>query len=301
MARKKALGRGLGALIPGGDDDGQTVRESDVREVEISHLSPSPFQPRKTFDSQALRSLADSIKEHGVVQPVLARAANGRYEIVAGERRWRAAELAGLEKIPVKVIDVDDHAAMEISLVENLQREDLSPLEAAWGIEELISRFSLTHEEAAKRIGWSRVAVTNTLRLLNLPEAVLDMLHSGDLSEGHARVLLALKKEEDRLHMARLAVEKDLTVRELEQAVRKVAAGTTTGKRRKQQSVNLPEPARRFSERWGVSVKLSGNGSNLRVVLDGLNEKQTQELFRLLEDEAQRLFPPESNGPDGTG
>jgi ParB family chromosome partitioning protein len=289
MARKKALGRGLGALIP--DGDGQTVRENDVREVEISRLSPSPFQPRKTFDSGTLASLADSIREHGVVQPVLARAANGRYEIVAGERRWRAAELAGLEKIPVKVIDADDHAVMEISLVENLQREDLSPLEAAWGIEELVSRFSLTQEQAAKRIGWSRVAVTNTLRLLNLPEAVMDMLHSGDLSEGHARVLLALKKEEDLLHMARLAVEKGLTVRELEQAVRRVATGTAAGKRRKQRSVKLPEPARRFSERWGVSVKLSGNASKLRVVLEGLNEKEARELFQILEDEGQRLFP----------
>ncbi len=291
MARKKALGRGLGALIPGGDGDGRTVRENDVREVEISRLSPSPFQPRKTFDSGTLASLADSIKEHGVVQPVLARAANGRYEIVAGERRWRAAEMAGLEKIPVKVVDADDHAVMEISLVENLQREDLSPLEAAWGIEELISRFSLTQEQAAKRIGWSRVAVTNTLRLLNLPEAVLDLLHSGDLSEGHARVLLSLKKEEDRLHMARLAVEKGLSVRELEQAVRRVATGTAAGKRRKQRLVKLPESARRFSERWGVSVKLSGNASKLRVVLEGLNEEQTRELFELLEDEGQRLFP----------
>ncbi|MFP4482797.1 MAG: ParB/RepB/Spo0J family partition protein [Thermovirgaceae bacterium] len=294
MARKKALGRGLGALIPGGNGDGgQPSGDGGVREVAISSLSPSPFQPRKTFDSTALNSLADSIKEHGVVQPVLARASDGRYEIVAGERRWRAAELAGLEKIPVKVIEADDHAVMEISLVENLQREDLSPLEAAWGIEELISRFSLTQEQAAKRIGWSRVAVTNTLRLLQLPEAVLGMLHAGDLSEGHARVLLALKKEEDRLHLARLAVDKGLTVRELEQAVRRVAEGATMGKKRKTSTMRLPEPARRFSEQWGVSVKLSGNPSKLRVVLEGLNEKQARELFELLEDQGERLFPGE--------
>ena len=293
MARKKALGRGLGALIPGGNGDGQAMEETAVHEVEISRLSPGPFQPRKAFDAGALKSLADSIREHGVVQPVLARASDGRYEIVAGERRWRAAELAGLEKIPVKVIEADDHAVMELSLVENLQREDLSPLEAAWGIEELISRFSLTQEQAAKRLGWSRVAVTNTLRLLQLPETVLDMLHSGDLSEGHARVLLGLKKEEDRLHMARLAVEKDLTVRDLEQAVRRLSSGASTGKRRKKSTVNLPEPARKFSERWGVSVKLSGNSSKLRVVLEGLNEKQTRKLFELLEDQGERLFPGE--------
>jgi len=293
MARKKALGRGLGALIPGGNGDGQAMEETAVHEVEISRLSPSPFQPRKAFDAGALKSLANSIREHGVVQPVLVRASDGRYEIVAGERRWRAAELAGLEKIPVKVIEADDHAVMELSLVENLQREDLSPLEAAWGIEELISRFSLTQEQAAKRLGWSRVAVTNTLRLLQLPETVLNMLHSGDLSEGHARVLLGLKKEEDRLNMARLAVEKDLTVRELEQAVRRLNSGASTGKRRKKSTVNLPEPARKFSERWGVSVKLSGNSSKLRVVLEGLNEKQTRKLFELLEDQGERLFPGE--------
>jgi ParB family chromosome partitioning protein len=293
MARKKALGRGLEALIPGGNGDGQAMEETAVHEVEISRLSPSPFQPRKAFDAGALKSLANSISEHGIVQPVLVRASAGRYEIVAGERRWRAAELAGLEKIPVKVIEADDHAVMELSLVENLQREDLSPLEAAWGIEELISRFSLTQEQAAKRLGWSRVAVTNTLRLLQLPETVLNMLHSGDLSEGHARVLLGLKKEEDRLHMARLAVEKNLTVRELEQAVRRLSSGASTGKRRKKSTVNLPEPARKFSERWDVSVKLSGNSSKLRVVLEGLNEKQTRKLFELLEDQGERLFHDE--------
>jgi len=293
MARKKALGRGLGALIPGGDGDGQPMEVAAVHEVEISRLSPSPFQPRKAFDAGGLKSLANSIREHGVVQPVLVRASDGRYEIVAGERRWRAAELAGLEKIPVKVIEADDHAVMELSLVENLQREDLSPLEAAWGIEELISRFSLTQEQAAKRLGWSRVAVTNTLRLLQLPETVLNMLHSKDLSEGHARVLLGLKKEEDRLHMARLAAEKDLTVRELEQAVRRLSSGASTGKRRRKSTVSLPEPAQKFSERWGVSVKLSGNSSKLRVVLEGLNEKQTRKLFELLEDQGERLFPGE--------
>lgn len=287
MARKKALGRGLEALIPGsGDDDGGT----GMREMELSRLTPSPFQPRKAFDGGALKSLADSIREHGVVQPVLVRAADGRFEIVAGERRWRAAGMAGLKKIPVKVIEAGDHDVMEISLVENLQREDLSPLEAAWGIEELISRFSLTQEQAARRLGWSRVAVTNTLRLLQLPEGVLDMLHSGKLSEGHARVLLALKKEEDRIRMARLAVEKGLTVRELEGAVRRVNSGTMARKARKGGAVALPEPARRFSERWGVAVKLSGNSSKLRVVLEGLDETQARELFKLLEDQGERLF-----------
>ena len=293
MARKKALGRGLGALIPGGPLAREGTDETtaqDVREIEISRLSPNPYQPRKSFDGEALESLADSIREHGVVQPVLARRVDGRYEIVAGERRWRAAEMAGLEKVPVKVIEADDNAVMEISLVENLQREDLSPLEAAWGIEELISRFSLTQEQAAKRLGWSRVAVTNTLRLLQLPEAVLGMLHSGDLSEGHARVLLGLENDEDRLHLARLAAEKKLTVRELEYAVRRMNSGSQAGRTRNKAVPGLSEPARRFSERWGVSVKLSGRPSKLRVVLDGLNEQQTSELFRLLDDHGERLF-----------
>ncbi|HDQ92929.1 MAG TPA: ParB/RepB/Spo0J family partition protein, partial [Synergistetes bacterium] len=183
MARPRALGKGLGALIPGAgsnyEESPQTTAE--VLELSLGNIRPSPNQPRKEFSSEGLEALAESIREHGVVQPVVVRRLNGGYEIVAGERRWRAAGMAGLEMIPVRVIEADEHKVMELSLVENLQREDLSPLEAARGIQELIQRFSLTQEQAAKKLGWSRVAVTNKLRLLQLPEEILKMLHAGSL------------------------------------------------------------------------------------------------------------------------
>jgi len=223
MARKKALGRGLGALIPGGPLAREGTDETtaqNVREIEISRLSPNPYQPRKSFDGEGLKSLADSIREHGVVQPVLARRVDGRYEIVAGERRWRAAEMAGLEKIPVKVIEADDNTVMEISLVENLQRKDLNAVEEARALQKLSEEFNYTQEQLSNRLGKSRSHIANTIRLLSLPQKVLDMVEKGMISAGHARALVGLSQTEQ-YRMAAQIAGKGMSVRDIEEKVRK--------------------------------------------------------------------------------
>ena len=222
---------------------------------------------------------------------MVVRKLNGGYEIVAGERRWRAAELAGLEEVPVRVIDADENRVMELSLVENLQREDLSPLEAARGIRELVEKFSLTQEQAAKKLGWSRVAVSNKLRLLNLPEEILEMLHRGDLSEGHARALLSLEDLLEQIHLARQCVDRGMSVREVEEAVRKPSRGKDNRARRSSQSVLIPEPVLRVSERYGIDVKMSGRGDNVRVMLGGLSEDEARRLFEMIDRSGEILFP----------
>lgn len=295
MARKKALGRGLEAIFSGSaqqEEKKQDKAGEGLVNISVDELHPSPLQPRKSFDNASLKSLAASIKECGVIQPILVRHSDGKYEIVAGERRWRAAKIAGLKTVPVKVVAADDLSVMEISLVENLQREDLSPIEAALGVQELINKFSLTQEQAAKKLGWSRVAVTNKLRLLNLPQQVLEYLGGGKITEGHARALLSLKKEDDCLRLARLAAEKGLSVRELEDAVRRTLASGTSRKK-SIRVMEIPESAKRFAERFGIKVKLKGRQDKLQVTLDGLSPQVALKLFDLLEAKGEELFPEE--------
>jgi len=293
MARPRALGKGLGALIPGAG----TAREepeqqtAEVLELALSQIRPSPNQPRKDFGKEGLEALADSIREHGVVQPVVVRESGEGYEIVAGERRWRAAGMAGLIRIPVRVIEADENRVMELSLVENLQREDLSPLEAARGIHDLIERFSLTQEQAAKKLGWSRVAVTNKLRLLQLPEEVLQMMHRGELTEGHARTLLSIDDEEERVHFARLCAEKGVSVREMEEMVRKTSRDHAPQQKKSTQTVLIPEPVLRVSERYGIEVRMTGKGSKVRVMLGGLSEEEAERLFEMIDRSGAQLFP----------
>jgi ParB family chromosome partitioning protein len=293
MARPRALGKGLGALIPGAGEDlvGPGKRQGEILSLPLRQIQPSPNQPRKDFGREGLEALADSIREHGIVQPVVVRKMNGRYEIVAGERRWRAAEMAGLLEIPVRIIEADEHRVMELSLVENLQREDLSPLEAARGIRELVDKFSLTQEQAAKKLGWSRAAVANKLRLLQLPEEVLEMLHSGAVSEGHARALLSVEDIEERVHLARQCVDRGMSVREIEDLVRKIIKGGTISRKKATQSVLMPEPVLRVSERYGIDVRMSGRGDNVKVMLGGLSEEEAGRLFEMIDRSGELLFP----------
>lgn len=293
MARARALGKGLEALIPGIGSDLEDLgrRSSGTHTLPLSDISPSPNQPRKNFGIEGLETLAESIREHGVVQPVVVRKIAGGYELVAGERRWRAAGMAGLKRIPVRVIEADDNKVMELSLVENLQREDLSPLEAARGIQELIHKFSLTQEQAAKKLGWSRVAVTNKLRLLQLPESVLAMLHTGDLTEGHARTLLSLELDEERIHFARQCADRGTSVREMEEMVRRYLKEPEETPKKSKQSVLIPEPVLRVSERYGIEVKMTGKGDKVRVMLTGLSEDEAERLFEMIDRSGELLFP----------
>ena len=215
MASNKGLGKGLGALL--GDFSEEPIQESAYRELPIYKVEPNPDQPRREFDEEELQALADSISVHGVIQPLTVREMpNGYYQIIAGERRWRAARMANLSDVPVVVIEADDRKAMELALIENLQRQDLNPVEEALGYQSLIEEYGLTQEETAERVGKSRPAVANTLRLLSLTPEVLEKLKRGELTAGHARAILTLKTEKKQLEAAQKIIALALSVRQAE-------------------------------------------------------------------------------------
>ncbi|MCJ7438317.1 MAG: ParB/RepB/Spo0J family partition protein [Acidimicrobiia bacterium] len=220
MARQGGLGRGLGALIPPGAAEHRAPSGTGYREIPVTTIRPNPYQPRDAFDEQALGALADSIREVGLLQPVLVRPAGDGFELIAGERRWRAAQRAGLQTIPALVRETDDNTALEQALVENLQRDDLNPLEEAGAYQQLIEDFHLTHEQVASRMGKSRAAISNTLRLLQLPPSIQRTLREGQLTMGHARALLGTPDRAFQEAMAKRIVKEDLSVRQVEEAVR---------------------------------------------------------------------------------
>ena len=220
MQKKKALGRELDAIlvdtyIPDTQDNNQ-----DVTLVRINEVEPNTNQPRKAFDAAELETLAESINQYGMIQPITVRMIDGMYQIITGERRWRAARMAGLSEVPVLVITADDKKAAELALVENIQRSDLNPIEEALGFAALIEEYGLTQEEAATRIGKSRSAVTNLLRLLNLPESVRKMIESGELSIGHSKVLLGMHSSDAIEKAALQIVSRELSVRETEKLIK---------------------------------------------------------------------------------
>lgn len=221
MAKKGGLGKGLDAIF----HDNARADDGGAVELNINELEPNRGQPRKEFSEEAMRELADSIAQHGVLQPLLVRPLlSGGYQIVAGERRWRASRMAGLTTVPALIRELTDSEVMQIALIENLQREDLKPLEEAQGYQALMEEFGFTQDEISKSVGKSRPAVTNALRLLNLPEAVRGMLARGDLSAGHARTLLSFKDEAAMLAAAKRVVAEGLSVRELEKMAKKANA-----------------------------------------------------------------------------
>ena len=215
MAVQKGMGKGLGALL--GDALEEPSAKSPYQLLPIYKVEPNPHQPRQDFDEEALQALADSVATHGVMQPLTVRELpNGYYQIIAGERRWRAARMAELTEIPAVIIEADDKKVMELALIENLQRQDLNPVEEAMGYQSLMGDYGLTQEEAAKRVGKSRPAVANALRLLALPGVVLDMLREGQLTAGHARAVLSLKTEKQQVDTARKIANLGLSVRQAE-------------------------------------------------------------------------------------
>ena len=220
LKEKRGLGIGLEALF---GTDFQSLQEEEVRTLPISRVEPRQDQPRDRFDEERLQDLASSISHHGLIQPIIVRRiSGGDYQIIAGERRWRAARMAGLTEIPVRVLQADDRSVSELALVENLQREDLNPMEEARGYLKLMEDYSLTQEEAAAGVGKSRSAVANALRLLNLSDPVAEMVESGSLSAGHARALLPLENPEVQKRAAETVLSKSLSVRKTEQYVAKI-------------------------------------------------------------------------------
>ena len=215
MASQKGLGRGLGALL--GDFSDTTAEDSAFKQLPLHRVEPNPDQPRQDFNEEELQSLAESIRVHGVIQPLTVReTGDGYYQIIAGERRWRASRLAGLTEIPALVIEADDKTAKELALIENLQRQDLNSVEEALGYQSLMDDFGLTQEEAAERVGKSRSAVANALRLLTLDETVLEMIRVGSITAGHARAILMLKSEKKQVEAAQKIANLGLSVRQAE-------------------------------------------------------------------------------------
>jgi len=228
---------------------------TEVLELKLTDVEPRANQPRKRFDREQLQVLANSIAQHGVIQPIIVtKNENGTYSIIAGERRWRASRIAGKSTIPAVVRDYDELASAEVSLIENLQREDLNPIEEARGYQALMNQFGLTQEKVSEKVGKSRPAIANTLRLLTLEPEIQEMLEKGTLSSGHARALLSVEDSETRLKMAKAAAEKSLTVREMEDAARKTKKKAPA----KKQTSYYPDVEEDLQNKFGTKVRLTG-------------------------------------------
>lgn len=284
MAKKtRGLGRGLEALLP----DAEEALSSGVQEISLGDIDPNPDQPRRTFSEESIAQLAQSIREQGVLQPILVTPQNGgRYRIVAGERRWRASRAAGLDKVPVIVRDLDVIQQMEIALIENLQREDLNPIEVAQGIRSLMQQCGYTQETVANRLSKSRPAVANLLRLLTLPEEVIELVRQGSLSAGHARVLAGLDDNARKLALAKETIEQGYSVRQLEALAAAAKAEPEKQPAPKPKRAALPaeltELESRIRETMGVRATLTGTVKKGKIVLQYYSQDELEHLNDLL-------------------
>lgn len=282
MKQKKSLGKGLDVLFSGMDT---AVDTENVKNVDVHLIDTNSQQPRKEFDEEKLKELAVSIKRHGIVQPIIVRKNGGRFIIIAGERRFRAAHIAGLTSVPVIVKNLEDDESMEIALVENIQRENLNPVEEAMAIRFLMHRHDLTQQEAAERLGKSRPAIANALRLLNLPDSVLVLLREGKLQAGHARALLAVKDENALVQLAERIVKEDLSVRETEQAVKALNESQNVEKPKKTVAKKSPAilaATRRFREKLNTKVTINGDEDSGKIIIDYYSKEDLQAIYDII-------------------
>ncbi len=280
---QKGLGKGLSALFM---EQESASQPENLQMVKLSQVEPNPAQPRREFDPEALSELAESIRTHGILQPLaVRRVAGDRYQIIAGERRWRAAREAGVEKIPVYLVDADDRTVMELALVENLQRQDLNPIEEAEGYRTLMDDFSLTQDDVAKRVGKSRPTIANALRLLSLSPNVRDLVASGALSVGHAKALLALTDAEQQKRTAELVLEKGYSVRQTELLIKKILQDSLRAQEKKPEiTVNyLEEIERRLAAKLGRRVKLVSGRKKGRIELEFYDPEDLEKLIDFLD------------------
>ncbi len=282
MASQKGLGKGLGALL--GDFTEETSANSAYQSLPIYKVEPNPDQPRHDFDEEELQALADSITEHGIIQPLTVRElSSGYYQIIAGERRWRAARIANLQEVPVVIIEADDKKAMELALIENLQRQDLNPVEEAQGYRSLMQDHGLTQEDAAKRVGKSRPAVANALRLLALAPEVLNKVRDGSLSAGHARAVLTLKSEKKQLEAAQKIIALGLSVRQAEQLCKNIEKDPAPVKEEPVIKVDyVAECEKQLSKQLGRGVKIINGKRKGRFELEFYGEEDLQVLLEAL-------------------
>ena len=281
MASNKGLGKGLGALL--GDFTEEPVSDSAYRLLPIYKVEPNPDQPRHDFDEEELQALSESIAAHGVIQPLTVREMpNGYYQIIAGERRWRAARMANISDVPVIVVEADDRKAMELALIENLQRQDLNPVEDAVGYQALIEEYGLTQEEAASRVGKSRPAVAKPLRLLGLCPEVLELLKSGTISAGHARAVLTLKTEKQQVEAAKKIIALSLSVRQAETLCKNMGKPPAPKKEPVFEVNYVAECEKSLSKRLGRGVKIVNGKRKGRFELEFYGEEDLQKLLDAL-------------------
>lgn len=285
---KSGLGRDFYSLL---EDNMVEDKKDSLATIRISDIEPRADQPRKDFDEESLQLLADSIAVHGVLQPIIVRESlqfPGTYEIIAGERRWRAAKMAGLSEIPAVTVDGDDLKIAQISIVENIQRENLNPVEEAFAYSALIDKFGLTQEQLSKEVGKSRSAIANLLRLTDLPDEVLELLRDGKITNGHARAILGLNDDEQMVMLAKKTAEKELSVREVESIVRRMLAQqdveivAETGDNNAQKRVYMRELERRAMDRLGRKVKINQTMKKKTVELTFDSDSDLEELLTLL-------------------
>jgi len=287
----KGLGRGLDALFGVFNEDNSYNNITDekkdkngILEVDITKIKPNPNQPRKTFDEEALNELASSIKVHGIFQPiVLTQQSDGTYLIVAGERRWRAANICGLKTVPAIIRNYTEKQIKEISIIENLQREDLNPVEEAKAIKELMEEYGLTQEVVAERIGKSRSAIANTLRLLSLYPEVLDLLEKGKLTSGHARCLVVVEDPKEQIRLANTTISKNLSVRDLEKAIKSYTNPAKKVVVKEEQSLELKELINQMQKTFATKVSAIGNDNKGRIYIDYYNRDDLDRIAELLE------------------
>ncbi len=282
MAKQKGLGKGLGALLS--DYTAPQQEESALRQLPLQKVEPNPYQPRRDFDPVALEELAESVAEHGILQPLTVRELpNGYYQIIAGERRWRAARMANLQTIPAIVIEADDRKTMELALIENLQRQDLNPVEEARGYKSLLEDYQLTQEEAARRVGKSRSAVANALRLLNLEEDILDALSGGRLTAGHARAILSVTDTAKRREAAQKVMALDLSVRQTELMCRNLNKEEKPQEEEPKLKVNyVAECEKMLSRHLGRGVKIVSGKRKGKFELEFYGPEDLQNLYEAL-------------------
>lgn len=282
MARKSkgGLGKGFTGLIA--DAAIETGEGAGQEELSIDIIEPNPNQPRKDFDEDALADLADSIRQEGLLQPIIVRPMGSVFQIVAGERRWQACKIAGLEKVPVRIVEMDDEHSLKVALIENLQRSDLNPIEEARGYQDLMRNGNLTQGEVAEAVSKSRSAVANTLRLLDLPEPVQKLLYENRISAGHARAVLSIPEEEKRITLAQRIADENLSVREAENIARLMAMGNEERPKRPPTPRTYKIIAKELKKRLGAPVRVKSVRGKNKIEIDFKDEDDLQRIFGLI-------------------
>ncbi|MBU3210227.1 ParB/RepB/Spo0J family partition protein [Clostridium algidicarnis] len=283
MVKRSGLGKGLSALIP------EELNEDENKSIiSMNLIKPNSKQPRKIFDEEKLSSLAESIKEHGIIQPIVVKSVNNGYMIIAGERRWRAAKLAGLKEVPVIVMDLTDKQVLEISLIENIQREDLNPIEEALAYRRLTQEFNLKQEELSLRIGKSRVAISNTLRLLNLDDRVQDYLKEGVITEGHGRALLAIVNKNLQYELSQKIIDEELTVRDIEKIIKDINKDNTIVEVNKPINPYYNEIKEKLQNYFDTKVNINFKKNNKgKIEIEYYSEEDLQRILDMMKIESK--------------